>query len=114
AFAPWARPRGFTRFGGFPEGEIEFVFLLLTDVDAVSGTHAFEIPLGELAVVLEGSDAEIDIALALVGMPLVDESLDHANDGRDFLGGAWLDGWRQDIQGGGFDGVLRNQRCREF
>ena len=62
--------------GLLPEGEIDGVLLVRRRLDAGPGDHLVDIPAGELAVRFELRDVEIDRAVHLVGVALLQQRLD--------------------------------------
>ena len=83
-------PGLFAGFDGLPEGEVaRGVLLVLVDVDAGAVFDAFEVLLGELAVLGKARDAEVPGAvLGLVGDVLRGELLDERDHLRNAVGGA--------------------------
>ena len=88
AGAPGALPRWFTRLGLLPEGEVG-----RRPLPFRRGTpfalHRLDRAIGELAVVGISGDVEVGVAVAGVGRPLGDQSLDEGDDRADVLGGLW-------------------------
>ena len=82
-------PRMSRRVCGLPEGEVAGgVLLVLVDIDAGAVFDAFEVFLGELAVLGETRDAEVPGAVfGLVGDVFGGELLDERDHLRDVLGG---------------------------
>src|SRR3989304_6320867 len=74
-----------------PEYEVTGVLLALARLDAGAGEHRVEVAGGQLAVVRLAPDAEVDVAVRLVGVAALDEALDHPDDGGDLVGGAGVD-----------------------
>ena len=75
---------------GLPEGEVLGRLLHLGGVVALALLHLLERAVRELPVAVEGGDAEVHVAAALVGVLRVDEVLDQSDDRRDRLGGLRL------------------------
>ena len=102
---PAGTPRADGRFpemlaglGRLPQREIARVFLVVAIViHARSRLYAGQVDLGELAVVREFRDAEIDRALARVGVGILLQPLDQRHHVVDVVRGA--------------DPVLRRLRC---
>jgi len=59
--APGSVPRRFTRFATFPQGEVEWVFLRLVDLDSRTGAFSQLIgrSMDEVAVPLDASNAQV-------------------------------------------------------
>ena len=73
---------------GLPEGEVGDGFLLvLVARNPLSGALSLQIDMGELSVIREGCDAEIEGAiLGLIGVAALHERGDHRNHPGDLLG----------------------------
>ena len=91
--APGGFPRGLAGLGGLPDGEVQRIALAVADTRhtigaqvAMAGFHLVHIAVGQLAVLGEAADAEVDIAFGLVGMAGVDQALDQLDHFRDLLG----------------------------
>ena len=93
AVAPRALPAGLAGLGGLPQGEVERVALAVLEALAVcpqlpvAALHLVDVAAGELAVPGVAAHREVDVALRLVGVALLDEGLDQADHGADLLGG---------------------------
>ena len=87
--ARWAFPRtGLAFFGRLPQHEIAGVgFLVFVHVHARAGEVAAEIVVRELAVLGEGRDAEVDGAVARIGVAGLRPALDGRGHVGDVLGG---------------------------
>ena len=77
--SPGGIPGGFPRFGRFPQCEVETGALPIGG-SASLAEHLIECSIAEFAVPLELLDLEIDIAVRLVGVPLLDQILRETND----------------------------------
>jgi hypothetical protein len=76
------------RVGPLPQREIFRIALLAAHRFARPGFLFLQPPVGQLAVVGVGADIEIDAAVRLVGVALVDERRDHFDLFRDVSAGA--------------------------
>ena len=91
--APGAFPAWLARFGGLPHGEIEGIALAVFKTLAVgaqfamAALHLIDVAVGKLAVFGERTNAEIHVALHLVGMALLDEGLYELDHLVDLFGG---------------------------
>ena len=85
-----------------PQHEVARVFLLvLVGIDAGAALDAAVIETRELAVLGEGRNLEVDRAIALVGMAVLLERLDHPGHRRNVIGGARRELHRLEAQRGG-------------
>ena len=78
--SPGARPRGFARLLGFPQREVERVFLALAYLDSRPGAQVVRRLAAQFAVVVVAADAEIDVAARFVGAAAGDERGDYLDD----------------------------------
>jgi hypothetical protein len=91
ALAPGRLPeRVLALLARLPEREVLRRLLELRRVVALALLHVLERAVRELAVVRERSDAEIDVAARLVGVPALHERLDEGDDLVDRLAGLGL------------------------
>ncbi len=99
ARAPWRLPAWLARLDALPQHEIERVLLGLVDLDAGADAQVFDLLARQLAVAHELADAVVHVAIARrVGIPLVDQGLDHRVHAGDMVGGTRFLVWRQDVQ----------------
>ncbi len=90
--APGRLPAGLARLGGFPQNEIQRVFLGLVDLDACADLQVLDPAPRKLAVADELADAVVDVAITRrIGVTLVDQGLDHREHAVDMLRSARLD-----------------------
>ena len=66
--SPRALPRRLAGLGGLPEREVHGVLLLHARLDARPCPHRVQRAVAELAVLLVAADAEVDVAVGLVGV----------------------------------------------
>ena len=101
AVAPRGRPGGLALLLRLPEYEIERIFLLVLAGDlevAEAGAEVVEILAGELAVAREASRAEVDRAVLLIGVALLDQIGDHFDHAVNLLCRERMSGRRADVQ----------------
>src|SRR5690606_8440272 len=79
-FAPWALPGRSSGLGCLPEREVERVFFFLARRDAGADEQVIDVPVRQLAVPGERPYPEVHVALGLVGVALVNQTLDHLDD----------------------------------
>src|SRR5690606_11850563 len=99
-FAPWALPGRFSGLGCLPEREVERVFFFLARRDAGADEQVIDVPVRQLAVPGERPYPEVHVALGLVGVALVNQTLDHLDDLGDLLRRTWIDVGRKDVERG--------------
>ena len=103
AGAVGAGPGGLAGLGGLPDGEVGGVLFQvvvhLAAQLAVAALQFFQVQVAELAVLLEGAGAEVDVAvLGHVAVALVQDVLHDVQDLLDVLGGAGAHGGGLGVQ----------------
>jgi hypothetical protein len=82
-------PEGLALLGGLPQGEIaRVVFFVLVGIHARAADDAAEIGVGQLAVLREAGDTEVDRPVAGIGMAAFPELADGLHHLVDVFGGA--------------------------
>ena len=101
ALAPVGLPVGLALLLRLPEHEVGRVALALLTGDfqlTETGLQVVQVLVGQLPVLLKGCGAEIDgSVLGHVGVPLVDQGLDHIQHAADLLGGQRVRRGRLDV-----------------
>ncbi len=97
ARAPGAFPGGFAGLGALPEGKVHRIFFEVADFDARTGLHFFNPAAREATIIRIMGDAEVDIAARGISIAAVNEALHHADNLIHLLGGAGVQGDRQDV-----------------
>jgi len=100
AAAPGRFPAGQVVAGWLPQHEIAGVALVRGHLDAGAGQHFVRVAPRQLAVAVEGGDREQHVAFGGIGVPGLDQPLDHGDDLRDMGGGFGLDVRRRHAQCG--------------
>ena len=89
ALAPGRRPAGLAGLGGLPQGKVQRISLVLVLLDARTHHKVIDLATGDLAIGRVAANGKVDVAVIRgVGVPLLDQSLDHGDHGADLLGGA--------------------------
>src|SRR5512143_592530 len=88
--APGAVPGGLSLLRRLPESEVEGVLFSFVYFDAGACLQFFEVPFGELAVLLETGYAAIHVASDGISVSLLYEALDDFDHLRNVLRGLWL------------------------
>ena len=94
ALAPRALPGdafGLPRLRRLPEREVEGIAFQLAGIDARARQEVVEVALGELPVLREAPDREVDVAARLVGVASGNELFDERDHLGNMLGGLGLD-----------------------
>ena len=85
--SPRRLPGRLARLRPLPQREIAGVALLLAHLDARPRFQLLRVAVAQLAVVGVLAHLEVDVAAGGIGVPLVDQSLDHGEDLADVLRG---------------------------
>ena len=100
--APWARPARLARRAGHPQHEVKWVFFVrvVGIVAALVGRrqHLGVVHVRQLAVARVGCDAEVDVAVAHVGVAKLDQPLDDRAHSLDLVAGLGEIGRRNDVK----------------
>ena len=87
--APGTLPHRLAGLGRLPEGKVEWVALLVVGLDAGAHLELVHIAARDGAIAGVASHGEVDVAVAgRIGVPLLDESLDHLDHRGNLLRGA--------------------------
>ena len=99
ARAPRRAPTWFTRFGGFPQHEVQRIALGLFHFDSRSRPQIVQLLVGQLPVALEPAHVVIHVTGGTdIGETLVQQGLNHGDHVGHRFGGARFLGRRQDAQ----------------
>ena len=90
ARTPGAVPGRFAGLGGFPQGEVHGIALVLPGGDACAGAHLVHVAFAQLQVVGKLLHGKVDVAVGRIGKAAIHQSLHQADDLVDMFRGLGL------------------------